>query len=70
MQMDLVRLRISYPFIRNRVRMNWREILFGLKEELLDSAAPTELAADLVDNETSDATLIELAGLSANEDGK
>lgn len=68
--MDLVHLRIPYPFIRDRVRMNWREILFGLKEELLDPAVPTELAANLVDDETSDVTLIELAGLSTNEDGR
>jgi hypothetical protein len=36
--------------------MNWSEILFGLKEELLDPAAPMQLAGDLVDDETSDVT--------------
>lgn len=50
--------------------MNWREILFGLKEELLDPAAPMEIAAELVDDETSDIKLVELAGLSANDDGR
>ena len=65
--MDVVRMRIQYGFIQARVRMSWRDILFGLKEELLDPAVPTELARDLVNNESSDPTLIELAGLDRDE---
>jgi hypothetical protein len=68
--MELIRLRIPYGFIKARTRMNWREILFGLQEELLDPAVPTELAAHLVDSDTSDATLIELAGLSRDSDSR
>ena len=68
--MDVVRLRIPYAFIRGRVRMDWRDIAFGLKEELLDPAAPTQLAAELVNEDSSDSTLIELAGLSGSEDAR
>lgn len=68
--MELVRLRIPYAFIRDRVQLSWREILFGLTEELLDPAAPSLLAADLVGGDTEDATLIELAGLSPKEDSQ
>jgi hypothetical protein len=51
--------------------MTWREVLFGLTEELLDPAAPTELAAEqLANEERSDPTLIELAGLSSGEDAR
>ena len=66
--MELVRLRISYDFIRERVRLSWGEVLFGLIEELIDPAAPSLLAADMVNDDTDDAALIELAGLSTKED--
>ena len=49
--------------------MTWPEVLFGLRQELLDSAAPIELAEDrLADEENSDPVLIELAGLSRTDD--
>ncbi len=69
--MDVVRLWIPYGFIRNRVRMTWREILFGLDEELLDPSAPTHLATDIVDEANSpDSRLVDLAGLSAHQDAR
>jgi hypothetical protein len=69
--MELVRLSIPHGFVRGRIRMNWREVLFGLQEELLDPTAPTELAAEhLAATECSDSTLIELAGLDRSEDAR
>ncbi len=46
--MDIVRLRISYQFVRERTRVSWRDVRFGLVNELLDPQAPVELAVDLV----------------------
>jgi hypothetical protein len=67
--MDVVRLRVPYDFIRDRIRMSWRDVLFGLEEELLDPAAPTKMAAERLTNEAhASPNLVELAGLSAGED--
>jgi hypothetical protein len=67
--MDVVRLRIPFEFIGDRFPISWRAILFGLQNELLDPAAPMSLAAEqLTKEENSSATLIELAGLSGDED--
>jgi hypothetical protein len=67
--MDIVRLRVPYQFIRNRIRMTWPEVLFGLTQELLDRTAPIELAEErLAEEENSDPALIELAGLSRTDD--
>jgi hypothetical protein len=68
MPVDIVRLPISYQFIRERVRMSWREIRFGLVNELLDPEAPIELAVDQVRElaEPPEA-LLELAGAGRGE---
>jgi hypothetical protein len=66
--MDIVRLRIPYVFIRERCHMSWREIRFGLVNELLDPAAAIELAVDQVAGlEQPSAAVLELAGANRNE---
>ncbi len=40
--MDIVRLRIRYRFVRDRVRVSWREVRFGLVNYLLDPQVPVE----------------------------
>jgi hypothetical protein len=57
---DIVRLRIPYSFVRSRVRISWRDALFGLTNELLDPLAAIELAAEQVD-ERADPILVALA---------
>jgi hypothetical protein len=63
-----MQLRIPYRFVRDRVRLSWREVRFGLENELLDPEVPVELAGDRV-AEIADpsAALVELAGAGKNE---
>ena len=66
--MDIVRLRIPYRFICDRTRLSWRDIHFGLVNELLDPKAPVALAIDQVGElEESPAALLDLAGLGEDE---
>jgi hypothetical protein len=65
---DIVQLRIPYHFLRSRVRMSWREMRFGLANDLLDPHAPVDLAVDQVTELAEpSAALLELAGASKNE---
>ncbi len=66
--MDVLRLHIPYGFIRARVRMDWRDVRFGLVNELLDPGAPVELAVDLVlELPAPPAALCDLAGARKDE---
>jgi hypothetical protein len=66
--MDIVRLRIPYRFVRERTRVSWRHVRFGLVNELLDPQAPVELAADQVGELAEpSAALLELAGAGKSE---
>jgi len=65
---DIVRLRVPYQFVRERTRMSWRDVRFGLVNELLDPRAPVELAIDQVGERAEPcAALLELAGADKNE---
>ena len=68
-RMELIRLSIPYSFLRERARLSWREILFGLENQLLDAGSPALLARERVDEQTTDQTLIRLAGLDPEDDG-
>jgi hypothetical protein len=69
--MDRLRLRIPFEFIRDRVRMTWRDLLFGIDEHLLDPTAPVSFAIDRVMNEkVSEPEVIELAGLVRERDAR
>ncbi len=63
--MELVRLRIPYGFIRDRVRLSWRELRFGFENELAHPGVAVELALDRLEEiEEPPPALLELAGLS------
>jgi len=60
--MDLIRLSIPYRFIHERTPMSWRDIRFGLKNELLDPHAAVEMAVEqLGEREDPTGALIKLA---------
>lgn len=62
--MDLVKLSIPYGFIRERTRLTWREVLFGMDSELLSSDVRVEMAIEQLGIEDRPArALAELAGL-------
>ena len=66
--MDLVKLRIPYAYLRHRARFDWRELRFGLVNELLDPMAPIELAMEqVVELDHPSPALLELAGLVRHE---
>lgn len=69
--MDILRMCISYDFIRERTRMSWREVLFGLVNELLDPRAAVEFAVEQVGTEAEpSAVLLQLAGGAGGEGTK
>jgi hypothetical protein len=62
--MDLVRLRIPHHFIQGRVPMTWRDVLFGLEQELLEPNAPVDFALEQLAREKEPVPeLVELAGM-------
>ncbi|WP_240358773.1 DUF2247 family protein [Myxococcus vastator] len=62
--MDLVKLGIPYGFLRERTRLTWREVLFGMDNELLSSEVPVEKAVEQLGIEDGPArALVDLAGL-------
>ena len=66
--MDIVRLRIPYPFLRRRIRLSWRDVRFGVVHELVDPTVPVALAVDrVVQSEAPSAELLELAGMGGKE---
>lgn len=62
--METLTLKIPLEFIQQRLgRPTWRDILFGLEQELLDPAAVPELAAVELDQPDPPAELIELVSV-------
>src|SRR5262245_29014704 len=62
--MDLIRLRIPHSFIRGRIPMTWRDVLFGLEQELLDPSAPADFAWEqLTGQQDFEPELVDLARL-------
>lgn len=60
--MDIVRLAIPYSFVRDRIRLTWRCVLFGVKNELLDPNVPNAFAFDqLATIEEPSSALLDLA---------
>ena len=65
--MDIVRLRIPHEFIRGRTRLSWRDVHFGLSNELLDPVACVDLAVEQVAKlEHPSAALLDLAGAGSD----
>lgn len=44
--MELIKLSIPYEFARLRVHLSWRDVLFGLDNQLLDPTVPVEMAIE------------------------
>lgn len=66
--MDIVRLTIPYAFVRDRTRLSWRGVCFGLQNELLDPEAPRDMAVDqIAEFEEPSSTLLELASVKKGE---
>lgn len=66
--MDLIKLSISLAFINDRVRLTWREILYGVDNELLAPGAAADFAGDrLARRDDPSAILVELAGARRDE---
>ena len=66
--MDIVRLRITYDFLRPSIPLSWSDVPFGLDQELLDPKVPIQLAKEQIgDSVPSASTVLALAGLQAGE---
>ncbi len=66
--MDIVRLRIPYEFVRERTRLTWREVHFGLVNELLDPRAPVSIAIEeVIARAEPSAALLELAAAGKDD---
>lgn len=66
--MNLVSLAIPGEFIAPKARLTWREVRFGIVEELLSLDAPSEIAAELLATEADPApAVVELACLERGE---
>jgi hypothetical protein len=65
---DVIRLRIPGRFVRDRIRVGWRELRFGLDHGLLDPEAAVELAIDQVaELAAPSAVLLELAAAGVGD---
>ncbi len=66
--MDIVRLCIPFGFICDRVHVSWRDLRFGLVNELLDPQAPVELGLkQIAELAHPSATVVDLAGGDKNK---
>jgi hypothetical protein len=66
--MDLIKLKIPAAFIMSRVYMSWREVQFGLANELLDHQALVDCAVEALTRvEQPSNALIDLASSSRND---
>ena len=64
-------MRIPYGFIRDKVRMSWRDVLFGLDQQLLDPRGAIELATELLGADGHPVpTLIDLANVKREEEAR
>lgn len=69
--MDLVRTSIPYSFLKPRARLNWREVLFGLDQQLLDPGAPVDIGVDRVMEEDEPSPeLVDLASMNRGEEAR
>lgn len=68
--MEFVKLQILLDFIQSRTHTSWRDVLFGMNNELFSSKEATELAAQqLGERSAPDPALVALAILGDDESG-
>lgn len=66
--MDLIKLEITSDFVRAHTKLTWRDVLFGMENELLAPRAAVDLAVDrLATDPEPPPALVELAGLTAGD---
>src|SRR5687767_11397402 len=65
--MDLIKLSVPATFISTRTRLTWREVLYGVENELLAPGAAVDFACEEITAQDRSPTLAELAGLSRSE---
>ena len=65
--MDVVRLLLPYSFLREKVRLDWKEFAFGLSESLIDISTVKALAKQAVTERDSTPELIQLVGAHDDE---
>lgn len=66
--MDFIKLKIPATFIMPRTRMSWRELQFGMENELLDQQAPIDFAIEeLTRLEQPPGALLDLATSHRND---
>lgn len=66
--MDIIKLKIPASFVSDRASMSWREVRFGLVNELLDPVAAIDLAVEQVARlKHAPSALIDLAGADGND---
>ena len=66
--MDLIKLSMAAAFISERTHLTWREVQFGIENELLDPRAAIDLVVDeLAAQESPSSTLLELATCGMDE---
>jgi hypothetical protein len=65
--MDVIKLSIPATFITDRAGLTWREVLFGVDNELVSPETAIDLAIHALENGTELPAVIELASLSKTE---
>jgi hypothetical protein len=66
--MELIKLSMPPAFICERAHLTWREVLYGIENDLLAPGAAVDFAGDEVAaKDDSPPTLVELAGLGRDE---
>lgn len=66
--MEIVKLQIPLEFIQARTCLTWREVLFGVANELFSSEAAAELAGQQLGKEADpNSALVDLVILDENE---
>ena len=58
---------IPSSFLRNRIHLSWRDVLWGYKHQMLGWSTPVDLATDRLSAGSNDSLEIELAGLQKSE---
>ncbi|MBU1220438.1 DUF2247 family protein [Myxococcota bacterium] len=59
--MEQVKIRIPYDFISHKVHLSWKEILFGIKEELFSPPDVIDFATDLLIKGIDNNAILEIA---------
>lgn len=65
--MEQLEIQVPYSFIRQRTRLSWAEVKFGIEERMLRPLDAIEVAADSLEHEEATELVTELASASPDE---